>query len=265
MLVSSSVTSYGVNSVNLHFGNLKSVVVTGGAGGVGTRIVHSLLDLGCTVFVIDRDAAAIDTLVESTHHNTALFSHCTDLSRSEETRAAFEELLNRTDTIEGLVCCAGYQECVSIDGLTLESWRNIFATNVESCVIGAQVISRHMIERGIPGSMLFITSIHSTRPRGIAHYSSSKSALEMFARELAIDLARNNIRVNTIAPGAIDTPLLRSGLANRDDISSAKHRVPLNRLGDPQEVANLAMFLLSEEASYITGSRYIIDGGLSLV
>lgn len=110
-----------------------------------------------------------------------------------------------------------------------------------------------------------ITSIHSHIIREIAHYSSAKAALNMLTREFAYRLSSSNIRVNSVLPGSINTPLLQKDLYNDSLLKEAASQIPLKRHGSPYEVAEVISFLISDKASYITGAEIVVDGGLSLV
>ncbi len=163
-----------------------------------------------------------------------------------------------------LVCCAGIHEDQELFALDLMNWRKLYAINLESCFILCRLVVQNMVEKNIPGSVIFISSIHSYVIAERPPYSSAKAALDMLSKELAYKFAGFNVRVNTIAPGSIDTPLLRKALNSEVMMGKAAQRVPLGRLGKPEEVAYLTLYLLSEEAAYITGSSFVINGGLLL-
>jgi NAD(P)-dependent dehydrogenase (short-subunit alcohol dehydrogenase family) len=252
--------------MELHFTGLETVLVAGGAGGIGSAVVEQLLDLGCIVIVLDSDKERLGRLEEkSKHRGGNCLAYDFDLEDVERLEPFFiSEIAPICRRIDALVCCAGIQQEQALFALDIQSWRKVYATNLESCFVLSKLVGRHMIEHHAEGAIVFISSIHSQVVSGMADYSSAKAALEMLSKELAYSLSKYRIRVNAIAPGSIDTPLIRKALNSEDMIGKAAARVPLGRLGRPEEVASLVLYLLSTEAAYITGARFAIDGGLSM-
>jgi len=188
-----------------------------------------------------------------------------DLSSKQKIEEFLVWFKKRNMAINHLVNNAGYQEDSDVLNLDLSQWQELFKVNLEACLLLSQHVAKEMIKNKIEGSIVNITSIHSQIIRGMAHYSSSKAALEMLTKELAYKLAKYNIRVNAVAPGSVDTPLLRKNLNTDWLLKQAASHVPLKRLGTPEDVANIVEFLISDKSKYITGATIIVDGGLSLI
>lgn len=238
----------------------KFTLVTGGVRGIGFGIVTKLANIGHKLIVIDKDKKALDK-IESDN----IFIKQVDLSSSQEIKKFIKDIKEQDIVIANLINNAGYQEDVDVLNIGLEQWQKLFKVNLEACLLLSQYTAKEMINNKIEGSIINITSIHSQIIRGMAHYSCSKSALEMLTKELAYKLAEHNIRVNAIAPGSIDTSLLRKDLNSNELLSQAAQHVPLKKLGTIEDIANAVEFLISDKSKYTTGITLIVDGGLSLI
>jgi len=252
--------------MELHYPNLKTALITGAAGGIGSTIALDLLNLGATVVVIDNNAEALNQLkTKSKTRKGQLVLHDFDLVDTENLKSFFlTEIASTHNQINTLICCAGIHAEHDFLSQDLQEWRRLYAINLESCFILSSLVCCNMIESNVGGSIVLISSIHGYTIRGMPAYSSSKAAMEMLSKEMAHRFAEFNIRVNTVAPGSIDTPLLRKSLNSEVLLKKASKRIPLGRLGRPKDVANAVLYLLSEEAAYITGTTFVVDGGLLL-
>lgn len=232
-------------------------LITGGASGIGLATAQLLLKKGEKVIVVDKNKPKVN--------NNNLISFSLDISNRNDLSDFLIKLKKDKLFVNRLVNNAGFQENVDILDITLKQWHDLFKINLEAAFIISQQIAKQMIENKIKGAVVNVTSIHGQIIREIAHYSASKAALDMLTKEYAYKLAKYNIRVNAVAPGAIDTPLIRKDLGNEKLIKEASNQIPMQRLGKSEEIANVIEFLLSDKASYVTGSTVIVDGGLSLV
>ncbi len=138
------------------------------------------------------------------------------------------------------------------------------SVNLYGSFLVSQIAARQMVKQGQRGKLIFVSSVHEDVPfAGYASCCASKGALRMMMRNLALELAEHKINANNIAPGAIATPINQAVLNDPEAMKNALSEIPLGRFGKPQEVASVAVFLASDEADYVTGSTYYIDGGMT--
>lgn len=180
-----------------------------------------------------------------------------DLSDPSVPPRLVHETVEAHGRLDVLVNNAGLSTAKPFLELTVDDFDVTFEVDVRGSFLAAQAAARHMRDRGGGGSIVNITSVHEHVPRpDFSVYAAAKAALGMLSRGLALELARDGIRVNSVAPGVIATP------RNEADAEKLDPQVPLGRPGKPEEVAALVAWLCSEEAAYVTGSSYVIDGGM---
>ncbi len=243
-----------------------AAMVTGAASGIGFSIVKKLLKQGYFIFAIDYDEEKIQTCKKKfSAYKDRIVYHSLDLSMGKEIEVFLKTFSKERKCISVLINNVGYQEEVPFLRLNIQQWQRLFRVNLEAAFLLSQAVAKQMIKKNIIGTIINITSIHDSIIRDIPHYSSSKAALEQLTREMAYSLAKHKIRVNAIAPGAIDTPMIRQELRTREQVEKARKLVPLGELGDPDDIAQAVGFLISNKAKYITGTTVTIDGGLSLI
>lgn len=238
------------------------VIVTGGGGGIGSAIAARLIGEGARVAILDRDeasgAAAADRLAGPA--DAAAFFRC-DVTRREEVRSAVAAVLDRWGRLTGLVNNAGIGRRAPFLELADEAWNAVIGVNLTGAFIMAQEACLAMSKAG-GGAVVNMASIaghmaHSDQ----SVYSVSKAGLEALTRAMAFELAPLGIRANAVSPGTILTEFL-DGMLSEGARNARVQRIPSGRLGKPEEVAATVAFLLSNDASYITGSTVTIDGGL---
>ena len=234
-----------------------TAVVTGAAGGIGGAIVRLFAREGCHVVALDL-AEPLDG-----HLNLKCDLGNDDAVRS--TAIAIESAGLSPTIVVHAAALGG-------SGVTLQTDSAFLGRMLDVNLGGAFRLARAFasgMQARRRGAFLFISSINSTfATPGLAAYAASKAALDSFTKTLALELAPDQVRVNAIRPASIDTPLLRAGFLSQPDPEAARHaniaRHPLGRLGTADDVAALALFLCSDEASWITGVDYLIDGGASI-
>jgi NAD(P)-dependent dehydrogenase (short-subunit alcohol dehydrogenase family) len=229
-------------------------VVTGAGGGLGSACAQALAGAGASLLLLGRTAAPLRAVAERTGGRIEV---C-DVTDSARVHA----VLGSLHAVDVLVTCAGGnrpQPFLEVDDAALEwSW----ALNVRGAFVSAQAAARRMLARGGGGAIVHVTSQmgHVGAP-GRTVYCAAKHALEGLTKAMAVELAPHGIRVNAVAPTFVETPLTRPFLALpgfRDDVLA---RIPLGRLGTPQEVADAVLFAASPASSLMTGTSLVVDGG----
>ncbi len=244
----------------------KVAIVTGAATGIGQAIAAGMAKEGASV-VIDY-VGAPDAPNQTVQMIESAGGKClaveADVSKPDEVASLMQQALAKFGRVDILVNNAGVERKHPITEFPLDQWNMIIAVNLTGPFLCAQAAAKQMIAQNGPGRIINISSIHEdiTMP-GNAPYCASKGGLRMLMRTMAVELAPHGITVNNIGPGAIFTPIDADVQANPEMEKALMAEIPLARWGKPEEVANLAIFLASDDASYMTGSTCFIDGGMS--
>ena len=231
-------------------------IVTGGAQGIGAATASLLRSEGALVEVWDAAAGHPET-----GKDEGLTSHRVDVSDSSKVEAALEELVSRLGVPDILINNAGIIADDFASELSVEDWERVLKVNLSGTFIPCKALIPHLRERG-SGVITNTSSISALGNRGQANYAASKAGVIGLSRTLSQELAGDGIRVNCVAPGAIETSMF-------DEVPEKVkekflQRIPLGRLGTPEDVARLHLFLASDEASYMTGQTVFCDGGITL-
>ena len=239
-------------------------MVTGAGAGIGRAIALTFARAGAQVACVDLDAdAAAATSAEAARAGQRSIAVACDVSSEDNVKIAAGKVLEEFKAVHVLVSgAAGHDPSGTVLDLTLEQWNRVFAVNVA----GAFLICRAFLPAIIAadgGSVILIASQHgSVAAAGRVVYCASKGALIQLAKTMAADHAAQNVRVNTLSPGAIETQRMVRRFGNMEEarrIAGPKHL--LQRLGHPDEIANAALFLASDASSFMTGADLLVDGG----
>lgn len=248
----------------------KVMVVSGGASGLGLAAGIKFAQNGYDIVLIDIDAQKGPQAEQQIKELgvEALFCQC-DISDNEQVKRAAQLTKERFGRADVLINNAGLEIRGSILQCSEADWSRTYDINLKGIYYMSNAFVPMMLEQG-GGAVVNTGSILGYRAVGErAAYSSSKGAIDTLTRSMAFDLAAENIRVNCVAPGAIDTPLLRGSINDSPDPAETERflgsKSVLNRMGKPAEVANVMYFLASEEASFVTGATYFVDGGWSIL
>ena len=240
----------------------KCILVTGASSGIGRGIAVACAKMGAMVVLSGRNENRLqETLSELEGEGHLVL--CGDLN-SEDTR---KEMVEKMPGLNGVVHCAGISQIKMAKFMDHSSLEGIFNTNVFSpLMLNTLLLKKKKIQKN--ASIIFISSISGVYRSQVGEggYGATKAALAGFVKSLALELAPQGIRVNTIHPGVVETPLLAvsNDTLGEEELEALKQKYPLKRFGKPEDIANCAVYLLSDASSWMTGSNILIDGGFTL-
>jgi len=241
----------------------KVAVVTGGASGMGAATVRAFIEAGAVVTLVDRDEAGARRVA----HETGAVVVVGDVSDPEFCDGSVDAVVATHGCIDVLVNAAGVIHRAAAPGTDDDDWRRVMSVNVDGVFYMSRAALRHMAPRG-SGSVVNFGSIWGgVGAAGVLAYCASKGAVHQITRSMALDHAVEGVRINAVAPGHIDTPMLVSErdtpptAADLEELAEAT--IPMKRLAQSDEVARVVLFLASEEARYVTGAIVPVDGGIS--
>ena len=239
----------------------KTILVTGATSGIGRATAITCAGLGAKVVAVGRNQERLDSLMQELEGDGHLA-----ISTDFIDEAQVQSLLEAVPTIDGVACCAGVAEMKPFAFVTEEDVERMFKVNCFAPVMLVnKLLKTKKLNKG--ASVVFVSSVDGPKVvhAGNSVYSGSKSALVGLARNMAIDLASKKIRVNCVLPGTTDTPMIRTENVTEEMLAETAKAFPLKRFAQPEEIANAIIFLLSDAASFVTGTELTVDGGYSIV
>jgi glucose 1-dehydrogenase len=249
-------TEAGVRDNNNTNRRSKVAVVTGSSKGIGRAIVLAFAKsdtyAGIVVNARKRDEAEIAVIA--------------DVSQEADCIRLIDETVKHYGRIDVLVNNAGIQQEVPFEDTSMEVWQKIIAVDLTGPFVCGREAVKHMLNQNPKGGCIInISSVHQIIPKPhYIPYATSKAGIEMMTKTMALELAQDNIRVNVVAPGAIETDMNEELEEDQAELNKVLRRIPLRRIGAPEEIANMVEFLASDKASYVTGSTFFVDGGMTL-
>lgn len=243
--------------------NGKVAIVTGGAGGIGSEICRGFARRGAAVAIADVDASRADALAtELASGGGDAMAVQVDVTDRDSVYSAVDRAVARFGRADFLVHCAGNNVKASLLDLEPEVWRNVLDTHLTGAFLFCQAVGKQMVRQGEGGRVVLMSSVAAMAPvpeRGA--YSPAKAGLISLAGLLSLEWARYNINVNAVCPGVTETPMTRM-VYRRDPALRAQRikRMPMGREARPEEIADLVLFLCSDQSSYINGAAIPVDG-----
>jgi len=243
----------------------KVALVTGASSGIGRAIAMELGSQGATVVVnyVGDVAFANEVVAVIQQAGGKAVAIAADVSSSADVQRMFDQAAQQFGGVNLLVNNAGIEKHTPFLDKPEAEWDKIIAVNLKGTFLCTQAAARQMAKSGKGGTVVNISSVHEDLPfPGYADYCASKGAIRMLCRDLALELAPYKINVVNVAPGAVDTPINKGTMADPEKKMALIREIPLGRVAQPREIAKLVAYLAGDDASYITGTTIVIDGGL---
>ncbi|MGE0441280.1 MAG: SDR family oxidoreductase [Gemmatimonadales bacterium] len=254
----------------------QKALVTGASSGIGRSVAMALAAAGADVCVnypveaeMDKAAMEVDEIMA---HGGHAFAHQCDVSKEAEVAAMFDRIREEMGTVDIVVANAGIQRDAPLHEMTLAQWNRVLDVNLTGQFLCAREAVREFRRRGLRpdvsrslGKIICMSSVHEVIPwAGHVNYAASKGGVMLMMKSIAQEVAPMKIRVLSIAPGAIRTPINREAWETPEAYQSLMHLIPAKRIGETDDIARAAVWLASDEADYVTGTTLFVDGGMTL-
>ncbi|MDS0474436.1 SDR family NAD(P)-dependent oxidoreductase [Natrinema sp. 1APR25-10V2] len=234
----------------------KTAIVTGGSSGIGKAITTAYVDEGANVVIADQAESEGEAVADELGCEFVQ----TDVSEYDQVEALVEATVDEFGTLDVMVNNAGIASETSVEEMSLEEWERVVAVDLDGVMHGTKAALPHLKETD--GCIINTASIYGlVGGRGAASYSAAKGGVVNFTQQVAVDYAEEGVRVNSICPGFVETPMTSDLLESERFYSYVLEETPMNRPAQPEEIAPLTVFLASDGASYLTGANIPVDGG----
>jgi glucose 1-dehydrogenase len=252
----------------------QKALVTGASSGIGRAVAIALGGAGADVVVHYRsgDDEAQEVVGAVKEKGSEAVALQADVSKEDQVQAMFRRTFDKFGTIDILVNNAGLQKDAPFEEMTLQDWTTVITVNLTGQFLCAREAVKEFKRRGVrpevscaAGKIICMSSVHDVIPwAGHVNYAASKGGIMMMMKSIAQEVAPHRIRVNSISPGAIRTPINRPAWATPEAYSQLLELIPYKRIGEPEDIARAAVWLASDEADYLTGISLYVDGGMTL-
>jgi glucose 1-dehydrogenase len=252
----------------------QTAVVTGASSGIGASIAQEMGTAGANVVVnYAHNRKGADRVVQRIRETGGkAFAFKADVSSEEDVQNMFRAAIHTFATVDILISNAGVQKDSAFLNMTLAQWNTVLGINLTGAFLCAREAANEFIRRGMApersralGKIIFVSSVHEIIPwAGHVNYAASKGGIRLFMKSIAQELGPMKIRVNSIAPGAIKTPINRSAWETPEAEADLLELIPYNRIGDPDDIGKAVVWLASDESDYVHGTSLIVDGGMTL-
>lgn len=251
-------------------------IITGASSGIGAGVAKSLSLAGATVVinypVSPAKEAAETVLAEIVKAGGAGMTAMCDVSKEEEVQKMFTDTIQNYGTVDILINNAGLQKDAPFEEMTLAQWNYVLGVNLTGQFLCAREAIREYLRRGVDpkrsvaaGKIIHMSSVHEVIPwAGHANYAASKGGIMLLMKTLAQEFAHRKIRINSICPGAIQTPINRQAWETPEALEKLLTLIPYKRIGQPDDIGKAAVWLCSDDSDYINGTSIFIDGGMTL-
>jgi glucose 1-dehydrogenase len=249
-------------------------IVTGAGSGIGAAVAIALAQEGATVAVnhpnVPGPANEVVEQIKAGGGNA--FAAAADVSSEAEVAAMFRDVISTHGTVDLLIANAGLQRDAAFTKMSLADWQFVLNVNLTGQFLCAREAAREFLRRGVDpsrskaaGKIICMSSVHQVIPwGGHCNYATSKGGVMLFMKSIAQELAPHRIRVNAIGPGAIKTEINRSAWETPEAEAALRTLIPYDRVGVPEDIAQAAVWLASDESDYVTGTTLFVDGGMTL-
>src|SRR5262252_8363911 len=252
----------------------QKALVTGANSGIGQGVALALGQAGADVVVnyVASDEAAERVVEEIKHNGVQAYSHRADVSKEEQVQAMFQRMFEEFGTIDILINNAGLQRDAPFDQMTLEQWNTVLSVNLTGQFLCAREAVREFKRRGVvpevsraAGKIICISSVHEVIPwAGHVNYATSKGGIMLMMKSIAQEVAPHRIRVNSVCPGAVRTPINMEAWGTPEAHRELMKLIPYKRIGEPDDIGRAVVWLASDDSDYIHGASIFVDGGMTL-
>jgi glucose 1-dehydrogenase len=252
----------------------QKALVTGASSGIGKGVALALGRAGADVVVnyASQREPAEEVVAEIRHEGGNAYAHRADVSQEDQVQAMFATMLDQFGTIDILVSNAGLQKDARLEEMTLKDWNTVIGVNLTGQFLCAREAVKEFKRRGVrpkvscaAGKIICISSVHEVIPwAGHVNYAASKGGVMLMMKSIAQEVAPHRIRVNSVCPGAIRTPINRPAWETPEAYAQLLKLIPYKRIGEVEDIGRVVAWLASDEADYITGASIFVDGGMTL-